>query len=85
MILQFFTIFSLVMTHCKQQVRTHWYLYFCAYKPLVQIKRGFQLNCDKIQPININMSNIKAKNVDLNGIYRSPNGDMNMKQCEIHF
>lgn len=50
-----------------------------------KLREDLNLNCDKIQPININISNIKAKNVDLNGIYRSPNGNMNMKQCEIHF
>ena len=41
------------------------------------------MNCDAIQPLSIQISRTKSRNIIFNTIYRLPNGDL--KQCETHF
>ena len=48
-----------------------------------KLREDLSINCDAIQPLSIEISSTKSKNIILNTIYRPPNGDM--KQCAIHF
>ena len=48
-----------------------------------KLREDLRMNCDAVQSLSIEMSSTKSKNIILNTIYRSPNGDMN--QLETHF
>ena len=48
-----------------------------------KLREDLSRNCDTIQPLSIEISSTKFKNIILNTIFRSPNGDM--KQWETHF
>ena len=48
-----------------------------------KLKEDMSINCDAIQSLSIELSSTKSKNMILNTIYRSPNGDM--KQFETYF
>ena len=48
-----------------------------------KLREDLSINCDAIQSLSIEISNTKSKNIILNTIYRSSNGDI--KQCETHF
>ena len=48
-----------------------------------KLREDLSRNCDAIQPLSIEKSSTKSKNIILNTIFRSPNGDM--KQWETHF
>ena len=48
-----------------------------------KLGEDLSINCDAIQSLSVEISSVQSKNIILNTIYRSPNGDM--KQCETHF
>ena len=48
-----------------------------------KLREDLSINCDAIRSLSIVTSTTKFKNIILNTIYMSPNGDM--KQCETHF
>ena len=48
-----------------------------------KLRQDLSINCDAIQSLSVEISSSKSKNIILNSMYRSPNGDI--KQCETHF
>ena len=51
--------------------------------PNFRLREDLSIKRDAIQSLSIEISSNKSKNIILNPVYRSPNGDM--KQCETHF
>ena len=62
------------------------FLYVCVFvheNLSFKLREDLSINCDAIHSLSIEISSTKPKNIILNTIYRSPNGDM--KQCGTHF
>ena len=41
-----------------------------------KLREDFSLNCEEMQSLSIKISITKAKDIIVNAIYRTPNGDM---------